>query len=90
NAYFADHYGISGDVEVDVATEDVALFANSDFTFSHLNSADEREAAIRAAMATDLVSYAVGCILGRYSLDTPGLVLADRASSMVAYQAKVP
>ncbi|MET7363884.1 BREX-1 system adenine-specific DNA-methyltransferase PglX [Streptomyces sp. NPDC005562] len=90
NAYFADHYGISGDVEVDVAAEDVALFANSDFTFSHLNSADEREAAIRAAMAADLVSYAVGCILGRYSLDTPGLVLADRASSMVAYQAKVP
>lgn len=90
NAYFADHYGISGDVEADVAAEDVALWANPEFTFSYLNSADEREAAMRASMATDLVSYAVGCIFGRYSLDTPGLILADTESGTAACQAKVP
>lgn len=37
-----------------------------------------------------LVSYAVGCMLGRYSLDVPGLVLADQGDGMEGYIAKVP
>lgn len=37
-----------------------------------------------------LISYAVGCILGRYSLDVDGLVLADQGSTISDYLAKVP
>ena len=37
-----------------------------------------------------LVSYAVGCMLGRYSLDVPGLVLADQGDGMEGYLSKVP
>jgi type II restriction/modification system DNA methylase subunit YeeA len=37
-----------------------------------------------------LLSYAVGCMLGRYSLDVPGLVLADQGDGMEGYIAKVP
>lgn len=37
-----------------------------------------------------LVSYAVGCMLGRYSLDVPGLVLADQGDGTEEYLAKVP
>lgn len=37
-----------------------------------------------------LVSYGVGCILGRYSLDLPGLVLADQGATVDDYIAKVP
>ncbi|MCW5251752.1 BREX-1 system adenine-specific DNA-methyltransferase PglX [Streptomyces sp. SHP 1-2] len=38
----------------------------------------------------DLVSYAVGCMFGRYSLDVPGLVLADQGATLRDYLAKVP
>ena len=47
----------------------------------------------RADLARDvrsLVSYGVGCIFGRYSLDRPGLVLADQGSTVADYLAKVP
>ena len=45
----------------------------------------EKHARIR-----DLVSYSVGCMFGRYSLDVPGLVLANQGDSLQEYLAKVP
>ena len=36
------------------------------------------------------VSYAVGCMFGRYSLDEPGLILADQGATLQDYLAKVP
>lgn len=44
----------------------------------------EREA------AEDFVSYAVGCMFGRYSLDESGLILADQGATLQDYLAKVP
>ena len=35
------------------------------------------------------ISYAVGCIFGRYSLDVPGLVLADQGDTLDTYLTKV-
>lgn len=40
--------------------------------------------------ARSLVSYAVGCIMGRYSLDKPGLVLANQGDGLNEYLAQVP
>lgn len=49
----------------------------------------DRGARIRTAVE-DFVSYAVGCMFGRYSLDAPGLVLADQGGTLQDYLAKVP
>jgi type II restriction/modification system DNA methylase subunit YeeA len=35
------------------------------------------------------ISYAVGCMMGRYSLDKPGLILADAGDTLDQYLAKV-
>lgn len=37
-----------------------------------------------------LISYGVGCIFGRYSIDKPGLILADQGSTVSDFNAKVP
>ena len=39
---------------------------------------------------TSLISYAVGCMFGRYSLDVDGLVLADQGATVSDYLAKMP
>jgi len=36
-----------------------------------------------------LISYAVGCMMGRYSLDAPGLILANQGETMEDYKDKV-
>lgn len=54
---------------------------------------DDKVSVRRADLARDvrsLVSYGIGCILGRYSLDRPGLILADQGSMVADYLDKVP
>ena len=40
--------------------------------------------------SVDLVSYSIGCMFGRYSLDEPGLLLADQGATIRDYLTKVP
>lgn len=37
-----------------------------------------------------LISYAVGCMMGRYSIDRPGLILANQGDGKAEYEALVP
>lgn len=37
-----------------------------------------------------LLSYAVGCMMGRYSLDEDGLILADQGATLDDYLARIP
>ncbi|WP_029253806.1 BREX-1 system adenine-specific DNA-methyltransferase PglX [Paraoerskovia marina] len=43
-----------------------------------------------ASLASELVSVAVGCMFGRYSLDEPGLIVADQGMTLQEYLQKVP
>ena len=43
----------------------------------------------RRAVVEDFISYAVGCMFGRYSLDAPGLILADQGSTVQDYLEKI-
>jgi hypothetical protein len=88
NQHFATSYRLNDTVPVDVGVEDVTLTCNTDFRFS--GSPDPKDGVMQAAVILDLISYAVGCILGRYSLDEPGLILADQCATLQDYFAKVP
>jgi hypothetical protein len=70
--------------------ERIALFTNPLYGVAPGSSdADARTAFARKTVA-ELASYAVGCMLGRYSLDKPGLILADQGATLHDYLAKVP
>ena len=90
NEYFAGEYGVRGAVDTEVADEDITLFCNPSFMFPKAQSTAERETAARRTLVVDLISYAVGCMFGRYSLDEPGLILADQGDTLQDYLAKVP
>ena len=45
---------------------------------------------LRRQLVRDLASYAVGCMLGRYGLDRPGLILADQGATLQNYLARIP
>lgn len=54
---------------------------------------DDKVSVRRADLGQDvrsLLSYAVGCMFGRYSLDKPGLVLANQGDGLPEYLAQVP
>jgi len=86
--HFAKLFGFDGDIEV-TPRDRVALIFNPAFTYRGVLP----ETAIKAQTddtVRDLVSYAVGCMFGRYSLDQPGLMLADQGAMLPDYLARVP
>ncbi len=66
-----------------------SLLANPEYRYGSGRSQGEYGALATADLARDLVSYAVACMFGRYSLDEPGLILADHGATLQDYLAKV-
>ncbi len=48
------------------------------------------EKTLKADTMKEFISYAVGCMFGRYSLDKPGLVLANQGETLADYLKQVP
>ncbi|WP_454084194.1 BREX-1 system adenine-specific DNA-methyltransferase PglX [Georgenia sp. Marseille-Q6866] len=67
----------------------VTLLADPRYRYGR-RKPDEVEALRRADAVRELVSYAVGCMFGRFSLDKPGLILADQGATLHDYVANVP
>ena len=94
NRYWADVYGLAEEVEVDVPLSRVSLTYNPRFAFAPTKGTPERsEEEYRwlhyQRSARELISWAIGVTMGRYSVDVPGLVLADQASSLDDFCARV-
>lgn len=89
NVVVAEAYGLSRVTTVVVAMPRVSLTRNVEFRYGQGKSLAEYEVLERADLVADLISYAVGCMFGRYSLDVPGLVLADQGASLQDYFSRV-
>jgi len=89
NVATAALYGLDHEVQTAVPLDRVTLTRNAAFRYSG-KSATEHSTLFIQDSAKDLVSYAIGCMFGRYSLDEPGLILADQGATVQDYLAKVP
>ncbi len=89
NEAVAKLYGLEDEVPSYVPLERVSLTNNSAFRWPN-KTQEERDRLFAESSIVDLVSYAVGCMLGRYSLDAPGLILADQGATLQDYLTKVP
>ena len=94
NRYWADVYGLADEVEINVPLSRVSLTYNPRFAFAPTKDAPARsEEEYRwlhyQRSARELISWAIGVTMGRYSVDVPGLVLADQASSLDDFRARV-
>ncbi len=73
--YFTNIYGLNGELDSSVSTNEVSLFSNFYFGSDKKNS-EIIQVEQRTSYSQSLVSYAIGCMMGRYSLDEPGLIYA--------------
>lgn len=89
NEAVAKLYGLEDEIRSHVPLERVSLTNNSAFRWPN-KTPEERDVLFTESAIVDLVSYAVGCMVGRYSLDEPGLILADQGATVQDYLAKVP
>ena len=90
NSIFIDAYGLQDELMPKVPLNEITLTCNPTYRYRGNATDAELETRLRADMIAEFLSYAVGCMFGRYSLDVPGLILADLGDGITEYLAKVP
>jgi hypothetical protein len=87
---FAADCGFNGSRRVDPDPNGVTVSINPKFRYGPSKSGAELDALLLADTMREFISYAVGCMLGRYSLDKPGLILANQGETFADYLRQVP
>ena len=81
NRLFIDAYGLQDELTPEVPIEQITLTVNPAYRYGIKGTEEERNARFRADTMTELVSYTIGCMMGRYSLDQEGLVYAHAGNA---------
>ena len=89
NQLLINAYGREGITSPDLPRKQATLSVNPLYRY---NSEEEGGLSQRFKSDTlsELVSYAIGCMMGRYSLDKPGLILASQGETVRDYLAQIP
>lgn len=76
NSVFIEAYGLQDELTPDVPLSEITLTCNPHYRYGGDLTDEQREARLKSDTMRELVSYAVGCIMGRYSLAESGLIYA--------------
>ena len=90
NHIFIDAYGLQDELTPDLPLEEITLTCNPRYRYGGNRSDAELETLLRADTMREFISYAVGCMFGRYALEAPGLVLANQGETLDDYLRCVP
>ena len=89
NRIFIEAYGLQDELTPEVPLNEITLTCNPHYRYGNAKSEDELEALLLADTMRELVSYAVGCMFGRYALEKPGLILANQGETIEDYYKKL-
>lgn len=76
NRIFINAYGLQDELTPEVPLSEITLTCNPHYRYGNNLTDEEREARLQSDTIAELISYAIGCMMGRYSLDREGLVYA--------------
>ena len=93
NSIFIDAYGLTDELVTEVPIEQITLTVNPAYRYGGDCNEEERWKRFQEDSMSELLSYATGCMMGRYSLNCTGLILADSRSNQEEqisnYEAKI-
>lgn len=79
NKHIIETYGLQDELTPDVPLEEITILQEEG------KIVDGQLEIQTAPVMLQLISYAVGCMFGRYSLDKPGLILANQGDTVEDY-----
>jgi hypothetical protein len=94
NRIFIDAYGLQDELTPEVPLKEITLTCNPHYRYQFsgqwlVASDQEKEEELEKRLLEDtmkeFISYGVGCMFGRYSLDAPGLILANQGEGLDDY-----
>lgn len=90
NSIFIQAYGLQDELTPEVPLKEITLTCNPHYRYGGNKSEEELEALLLTDTMKEFISYAVGCMFGRYSLDKPGLILANQGETIKDYLKQIP
>lgn len=93
NLSFIELYGLEDEVKPDYPISEVTMFCNPYFMYKSDKAPKSDEELMqlqRVDLIKELISYSVGCIFGRYSLDKGGLILCNQGETIDDFKSQVP
>ena len=99
NRQFIDIYGLQDELTPDVPLDEVTILQqgeisvidNAEGTYVNRDKTIPYEIVWHDdVLMKQFISYAVGCMMGRYSIDKPGLVLANQGDGIEQFNELVP
>ncbi len=76
NRIFIEAYELQDELTPDVPLHEITLTSNPHYRYGKGKTEEEYATLQRTDTIKELISYAIGCMMGRYSLDHPGLIYA--------------
>ena len=94
NRQFIDIYGLQDELFPDVPLDEITILQQGEIWLAPCPGSDSMYGAAiewnEDVVMKQFVSYAVGCMMGRYSIDKSGLILANQGDGVNEYNEKVP
>ena len=81
---------LEGELASEVSREAITLFCNPAWRYKGSLTEEEQWRRYLADTIKEFISYAAGCIFGRYAPEKPGLILASPGEGLQAYAARIP
>ncbi|GAB6061194.1 BREX-1 system adenine-specific DNA-methyltransferase PglX [Desulfonatronum parangueonense] len=89
NRIFIEAYGLQDELTPEVPLKEITLTCNPHYRYGGNKTVEELEALLLFDTMKEFISYSVGCMFGRYSLDKPGLILANQGEGILDFRRKI-
>lgn len=90
NRIFIEAYGLQDELTPEVPLKEITLTCNPYYRYGGDKTPEELDTQLLTDTIKEFISYAVGCMFGRYSVDKEGLVLANQGQTLVDYLQQIP
>ncbi len=90
NRIFIEAYGLQDELTPEVPLKEITLTCNPHYRYGGDKTESDMEALLLADTMREFISYSVGCMFGRYSIDKPGLILANAGETIQDYLSQIP
>lgn len=76
NLIFINAYNLKEELSTEVPLSEITLICNPHYRYGSNKTEEELDAMLQGDTMAELISYTIGCMMGRYSLDREGVVYA--------------
>ena len=85
NRQFIEIYGLQDELTPDVPLDEITILQQGEIKIENNELKWNADVVMK-----QLISYAIGCMMGRYSIDKSGLILANQGDGLEQFNEQVP